>query len=258
MKTQTSTRIELYNGKYTLAFNPTAHRYMVNGQYKPGVTTMLKLLDKGESLIQWASNCAVEAMIAGDAPEVAKYAYRKKRDDAGDVGKRVHAWIEAHTSGETLPIEPDMEQSIRAYLKWEEDRSVEHLESERVVYSETYGYCGTVDDIHEQHGIRVVNDYKTGKPDFEYDTRTKRYTGRVRPRIEHLLQCALYDQAIYEEDNLWARKYGVTYVTKDGKLYYFESDKTQQLRELALQVVNTYKLLKAAELTNDFKEDLNE
>lgn len=255
MNTKTKPRkLELYGGKYSLAFNPTSHRYMVNGQYKHGVTTMLKLLDKGDSLLQWASNMAVEAMLAGLDPMDAKYAYRKKRDDAGDIGKIVHDWIENHVAGNTLPIHDEIKKPVEAYLRWEAERGIEHLEAERVVYSETYDYCGTLDDLHEQSGIRVVNDYKTGKPDFEYDARLKRYTGKVRPRLEHILQCALYDQAIFEEDGVWARKYAVTYVTKEGELYYFETDRVKDFRDLALQVVQTYKILKVTEKLNEFKE----
>ena len=247
-------KYELYGGKHILEFNEANHRYKVNGKYKQGVTTMLKLLDKGDGLMQWAVNMAVDAMIAGASVTDARRAYLVKRDSAGDVGKRVHSYIESLLQGKKLPVDPDMEQAVKAYHRWEEKNDIKHIHSERLLYSAEYDFCGTVDDVHEQHGLRVVNDYKTGKPDYEYDQSQKKYTGRVRPRIEHLLQDALYDQCMYEEDGILADKYAVTYCTKDGKLFYFETDKVKELRELALQVVKTYKLLKEVTANNGFKK----
>lgn len=247
-------KIKLYNGKYTIEFSEKAHRYKVNGEVKSGVTGMLKILSKGDSLMQWAVNCAIEAIEEGQTPAEAKYAYLRKRDSAGDVGKRVHNWIETYTTtGEEKRLDPDMMEAVKAYKKWESERDIKHIDSERVVYSETYDYCGTVDDIHTQGDDRVVNDYKTGNPDFEYNRKTKRYTGKARPRIEHLLQCALYDQAIAEETGERADKLAVTYITKDGKLYYFETDRTEQLTELALLTVNTYKILNQEDFKNAYQ-----
>lgn len=250
--TSVPAKYELYGGKYILEFNEANHRYKVNGVFKQGVTTMLKLLDKGDGLMQWAVNMAIEAMQAGESAQVAKRAYLQKRDDAGDVGKRVHSWIENYNQGIQTTIDDEMKPSVDAYLRWEKEYQVEHLTPERVLYSELHDYCGTVDDPHMQNGLRVINDYKTGKPDFEYDHRTKSYTGKIRPRIEHLLQDALYDQCMIEEDGVGADKYAVTYLTKDGKLYYCETDRVKEIRELALQVVKTYKLLKIENRINEY------
>lgn len=245
-------KLKLYDGKYEIEFSEKAHRYKVNGEIVPGVTGMLKLLSKGDSLMQWAVNCAIEAIEAGESPADAKYAYLRKRDTAGDVGKRVHAWIETYTTtGREETYQPDMEAAISAYLKWEKDNDIKHIDSERVVFSEQYRYAGTVDDIHESQGKRVVNDYKTGNPDFEY--KNKRYTGQVRPRIEHLLQCALYDQAILEETGQGADRYAVTYITKDGKLYYFFTERVKELRDLATSVVDVYKLLTDETFKNNYR-----
>lgn len=253
-----SSGIKLYNGKYLLEFSEEAHRYKVNGVFKQGVTTMLKLLDKGDGLMQWAANMAVESMQAGDPPEVAKKAYLRKRDNAGDVGKRVHSWIENYNQGIETECDEEMKPSVDAYLRWEDQYNVTHLTPERLLYSEEHDYCGTVDDPHLQGSIRVINDYKTGKPDFEYSRTTRRYTGKIRPRIEHFLQDALYDQCMIEEDGIGAEKYAVTYITKDGKLYYCETDRVKELRELALQVVKTYKLLKTENKFNHYRSGNNE
>lgn len=246
------TEVQLYNGKYKLQFSEGSHRYKVNGEYKPGVTTMLKLIDKGDMLGQWMVNMALEAIQNGKSLDEAKYAWRVKRDTAGDVGHRVHAWIEAYTSGKTLPIDADMANAVDAYKQWERQNNINHLHSERLLYSEKYDYCGTVDDVHEQNGLRVVNDYKTGKPDYEYNSRTKQYTGKIRARIEHFLQDALYDQCMIEEDGKGADKYAVTYITKEGKLHYFETDKTEELRKLALCIVEAYGQLKTADFNNKY------
>lgn len=241
--------LKLYGGEYTLTFSEGNHRYKVNGDYKFGVTTILGLLGK-EGLIQWSANCAVEAMLAGEDPKDAKYAWMRKRDKAGDVGTRTHAWIEEHIKGNDLPIEPDMEKTVGAFLRWEAEVKPEYAESERLIYSAEFDYCGTVDCVAVIDGKRVVLDFKTGDPDKEYK---KYYTGKVRARTEHFYQCALYDQAIIEEDGIAGEMYATVYVTKDGNLHYLTTDKTELMRSAALSLVNFFKTHKQIDKENKYE-----
>ncbi len=247
-----SKEVSLYGGLYTLTFSEGSHRYKVNGEYKNGVTTMLGLLGK-EGLIQWAANCAVEALQNGDEPQEAKYAWMKKRDKAGDVGTRVHAWIEEHIKGNNSEVSEDMRPSVEAFLQWESTHQPEYAESERMVYSAEFDYCGTVDCVAVIDGKRVVLDFKTGEPDKEYKAYEKRYTGKLRARTEHFMQDSLYDQAILEEDGVSAEVYGVVYVTKEGKTHYFTTDKVEQVRNTALSLVNFYKAHKSLEKENEYE-----
>lgn len=255
--------LELYGGKYKLSFNEASHRYKVNGEYKTGVTTMLSVLGK-ENLIQWAANMAAEAAYKlaqkgvpmYEAIKEAKYAHTRKRDKSADTGKAVHQWIEHHLQGKTLRITPDMQPSVSAFLEWEQANNVRYLHSEKVLYSEQYDYCGTADVIFELNGTTYMADFKTSDCDREFKT-SQGYTGKVRARKEHLLQCALYDQAYSEEFGKGCDAYMVIYVTKQGNLHTFATSKTEELKEAALCVARTYQLTRQIEKDNQYREESN-
>lgn len=242
--------MKLYNGKYNLEFNERSHRYKVNGEYKTGVTTILSILGK-DGLIQWAANMAVAAMQAGAPPEEARKAHIRKRDKSADTGTRVHKWIEKHLQGVATSVSEDMKPSVEAFLKWEQENNIHYLHSEKVLYSEKYDYCGTADVMFELNGKTYMADFKTSDTDKEWK---KFYTGRVRARNEHLLQCALYDQAYTEEYGKGFDAYMVIYLTKDGRLHTFEATNTEQLKEAAISVVRTYQLTKQVDFKNEWKE----
>jgi hypothetical protein len=251
--------IELYNGKYKCEFSEAAHRYKINGVFKQGVTGALKLLSK-EGLIQWAANIAAETAYKlaqqgvpmHEAIKEAKYAHVRKRDKSADTGKKVHKWIEEHLQGQDGMISQDMQPSVIAFLAWEEENKPEYVHSEKVVYSETYDYCGTFDLMLKLNGKTYMADIKTSDTDKQWDHKLKRYTGQVRARTEHFLQCAAYDQAYSEEFGLSCDAYLVIYVTKDGKLFTFERSDTDFLKETWLSVYKTFLLTKQLDFKNKF------
>jgi hypothetical protein len=240
---------KLYDGEVTVEFNEGTHRYKVNGSYKTGVTTILNLINKPH-LIQWSANMAVQAMIDGVPPDQAKYAHTKKRDKSADTGSKVHEWIENHLQGKDLPIDKDMRPSVEAFKRWAESNDIEVLDSERILYSKEYDYCGTVDLVFNRDGKRYVADFKTSDTDKEWK---KWYTGRVRARLEHLLQCAMYDQALTEELGTPADSYMVIYITKEGKLHYFDVDYTKELKEGALSLVRAFQQYKQLDSRNEWR-----
>lgn len=259
----------LYGGEYQVSFSESSHRYKVNGDYKFSVTTALGVLSK-ENLIQWAANKSVEAFrlaYSAEAPwspevfetvcQQARYAHRTLKDDAAEVGKRVHAWISNYINvsngwgGEGMPCDDLMRPSINAFIDWEEQAQPEYLHSERVVYSKAHDYCGTVDLVMMIDGKRVVADLKTGKPEQEY--RNKGYTGRLRPRAEHLLQNAAYDQALGEEDGIYADSLAVIYIPLDGSIHVYQHEDVEFWRRGFLAVLETFRVLKSAGSINEFQ-----
>ena len=256
--------LSLYDGKYQLEFNEGTHRYKVNGDYKQGVTTTLGVLAK-DGLIQWAANMVTNHIrdhceIAGEGYLVteddlkdAKYAHAKKRDDSADIGSRVHAWCEAHISGRDLVVDADMQPSVDAFLRWETNNHIEYLFTEKVVYSEQYEYCGTFDVAFVKDGKRYLADFKTSDTDKEYSPRLRSYTGLRRARGEHLLQCAAYDQAYTEEYGEGFDAYMVIYLTKEGELFTFETDRTNELKGAFLSVLNTYRQIKDLDKTTAYQ-----
>lgn len=258
-------RYELYNGKYIVEFSEAAHRYKVNGNYKQGVTGVLNILSK-QGLIQWAANMVCDWIKQnctdnGEFYEVlktdldqAKYAHARKKDTSADIGKAVHEWISDHIGGVDRLYTDEMKPSVEAFLRWEQANKPRYLHSEKVVYSVEYDYCGTFDVLFELNGKIYLADFKTSNPDGEWDHKSKRYTGRVRARGEHFLQCAAYDQALTEEFGKPVHAYMVIYVTKDGKLHTFEREDTEFLKETWLSLYKTFQLHKQLDFKNEFRK----
>lgn len=263
MGNSNTTTHSLYGGEVTVEFCEGNHRYKVNGEYKYGVTTALSVLSK-DQLVQWSANRAVEAFrlaYSAESPwtpdtfeevcKQARYAHRTLKDDAADVGKRVHEWISNHIKGTPATVyDSAMFPSINAFLEWEYEAKPEYLHSERVVYSRKHDYCGTVDLVMNLNGQRVVADLKTGKPEQEYK---KTYTGRQRARCEHFMQNGAYDQAMGEEEGLYADSVAVIYLPLDGSIHVYQHDDTQFWREGFIKVLDTFRFLKSAGQVNEFQ-----
>lgn len=187
----------LYNDTIKLIFNPSYHRYNIDGKDVVGVTTVLNQLNK-PALVQWSANETVkflqEKVEAGkNYDEVqlaeffkeAKFAYRRKSEKAADFGTMVHKWIEDHIAGRkpTMPVNIEMKQAVDSFLEWEIRNKVVFTSNEKVVYSKKYNYAGTCDFTCEIEKKKYVGDLKTSKGIYD----------------EYLLQVAAYRYALQEE-----------------------------------------------------------
>lgn len=262
--------MKLYNGKVDVQFSEAAHRYKVDGKYKEGVTSIIKILSK-DGLIQWAANMVCEYIRANCQPlsassksiwqvseldlKKAKYAHASFRDDSADIGKQVHKWIENHINGNDTEVSVQMRPSIDAFLRWEARAKPTYIASERVVYSKEHDYCGTTDVLAQINGERTVIDFKTGKPDEEWNARQKRYTGKKRARTTHFLQDAFYDIAMGEEDGILATRYAVLYLPLNGKVHFYDTAEVELYRQLAIDLLHAHRSLKEANFKNQFRED---
>lgn len=245
----------LYDGAVEIRYKEwlnngrTTHGYWVlNPKHeagrKPGVTSCLSVIDK-PLLKQYAANKAVEVFEQAHDPKrawskhqlkklakEAKYAYRTHSGERADIGTAIHKWIEDHIQGEDRKVTPEMKPGVDSYLEFESQHSPVYLYSERVIYSREHGYCGRVDAGVELNGYGIL-DFKTGKPDKEWDSFNKRYTGRYRPYSEHLAQDAGYDIAIAEEDGRHADWYGVLYLdATSGDKWFFRTTDTEHYRTM--------------------------
>lgn len=191
----------LYDGKVKLEFNEGNHRYKVfdeeNGvaDYRPGVTSILNILDK-PALKGWAAYMAAKsfreavarAVAEGtpitdlwleNAAKTASDAHMTYSDKAKDVGHVIHAIIEQYLKGKMdagyTPdysmmdnlSEADKQLGRTLYLefqKWYESSGLTCIGSEQTLYSRQYQYCGTFDCLFEtpQGGI-ILGDVKTTK-----------------------------------------------------------------------------------------------
>jgi len=154
----------------------------------PSVTTVLNVISK-PALVPWAKNMALEnvrkALTAHDprGEDVllgvdysewvdgiiaeAKALPDKARDEAADFGTRLHALIDERLKSiEAVPVvAPDLVTPFYAFKDWYRDSGLTIHQSEFMVYSETWGYAGTVDAIATRQTPTgeelVVVDWKT-------------------------------------------------------------------------------------------------
>ena len=178
----------------TLNFREDKHWYSVDGDYVPSVTTILNVISK-PALVPWAVKMGAEWFrdnrkdyLKGDIKlddmvKGIKGAYRKKSQDALNIGEEVHAWCEQAIKFKlgvgTMPSMPDNEvvrESIENFRDWTKENDVKWLSSEEKIYNRKYKYAGTVDAIAEVNGVFGVIDFKTSKRLYdEYDLQVSAY-----------------------------------------------------------------------------------
>lgn len=157
------------------------HRYRWGeGPWSPGVTSIIKMLDKSGPLVGWAKRetaaCAVrnlpmlETMVQSGGPEAATKWLSAipdfQRDTAADLGTRVHELAEAISR--KLPVEVDEAAApfVTAYLRWRDIYKPHVINAEFMVYSVQHGYGGTADMAARINGEVWLLDIKTGKATY--------------------------------------------------------------------------------------------
>jgi hypothetical protein len=166
--------------------------YHVDGHDYPSVTHILQCLNK-PALVNWAASeerKLVSAVAADVHEEFAaikvtdrgKYlallesklgkekAHRRALAKAGDIGTQVHHLIEWQMRSQLgLPVGPmpevvdDAKWAVMAFEDWAKAVHLEPLAVERIVYSVSHAYAGTLDLLAKVEGTVTVVDFKTGK-----------------------------------------------------------------------------------------------
>lgn len=162
-----------------------------------GVTTILGVIAK-PALIQWAANEAVKHVKAEfdniifpskeddgiehvdcsyarlfEILEEARYAHKKKKEDAAEKGTDLHALVEEWVGEQIRLYEgrvgaPDnlineRFAPIRKFIDWAAENNIKFIASEKRLYSKKWWVAGTCDLIFEKDGKRYVGDIKTYK-----------------------------------------------------------------------------------------------
>lgn len=203
----------IYGGE--LAFDEEAHAYTFNGEFVPGVTTILQCLNK-PALMPWAIGVTrdywLEAVSAGrtDFKAIHKESWnasKKISKDAANIGQNVHEYAEATFKGLPLPeLKSDQaKRGVEAFHKWLDAHKVEILASERRIFSKAHYYAGTCDFVAKIDGVMGVGDIKT--------------SSGIYPEMR--LQTAAYQHALQEEKGL---EFGVRWIVRfDKKTGEFEA-----------------------------------
>ncbi len=181
------------NGNYK--FDAKRHVHTLDGKRLHGVTSVLKMWGDPGGLIQWAANCAVDAIEAGDEPDEARKAYAKKRDKAGDVGTQVHKQLEDYFNG----VEGDYLDVVYDIADWALENTISFKETEAHVHSKEHWYGGICDGIVEKDGKTFILDFKT--------------SGTVQTK--YFYQMGAYSLA-WKEMN-WYKPTTTHFTTKEGK-----------------------------------------
>lgn len=172
-----------------LTFNPNNHGHYYDGKRLLGVTTALSAISKGDGLLQWAVNQALDYARQNwpdsSDPDVAeqydlmllgaKYAWKNTRDQAAALGSLAHAWIEGYLRGEDppWPSDPRVGNACTAALEWIRSVKWETIKIEHQIYIPELGVAGICDWYARINGVLTVPDWKTSKtlhPSYAYQT----------------------------------------------------------------------------------------
>lgn len=162
----------------------TDHRYTHAGKTYPGVTGILKVIDKSDALMNWAARQTAEAAVelalksaAGGAlfglldtvgPEGVVKALTSrsswKRDQAAALGSEVHDLADQWIRGLEPKVPEHAKRHVLNYAEWWTASGWSLRTSEAMVVHPDAGYGGTLDLLaRDRDGRTVLADIKTGK-----------------------------------------------------------------------------------------------
>lgn len=253
----------LYNGRFTAKFSNYHHKYHINGELKPGVTTMIGQTIAKPDLMLWPLTTALRELRAKlgitltEADLASAFqAHVDIKNKASDAGTMVHSFVEEILrTGNNQRFYPaqseEVRQAMRAFQDWYAEKKPKVIAVEQVVYSERYDFCGTLDSILHIDGRTYLCDLKTTK------------ASRTAPRgvyAENFIQLGFYALA-YAEQFIWETVNGGTSLVPLNALMILSCRKDGQLdivtnEDVGLTVPDcikmakhTYKLYKALQET---------
>lgn len=159
----------------TLTFYPKSHRYKLDGEWVPGVTTILGKGIAKPFLVDWAAR-EVAKFAAGhldvlnalddeDARyDLLKSAHNRHRDRAAVRGTDVHAIAERLLHGDEVEIPEHLTGYVEGYVRFLDAWQPTPIITERPCASRTHWYAGTADAfVTLPTGERLLMDWKTSR-----------------------------------------------------------------------------------------------
>jgi|TARA_B100000963_G_C22554742_1_gene638519 hypothetical protein len=170
-----------------IQYNPKAFgkRYMVDGEPKSSVTTVIGNHQNKNGLLFWKRKMVLDGLknvlISQKKPidEINKLIKKVElstnelEEYARDIGTNLHEWIDLYVKGKkpAIPNSEPLKTMVNKWLKWWKASKLEIVESELPLYSSKYDLAGTLDLIVTQKswkGKLALLDTKTSK-DFYVD-----------------------------------------------------------------------------------------
>lgn len=176
--------VDLYKGKVKVKFYPGSHSYYVDGKRMIGVTTYIGIIDKSRPLVTWATELARDFLlekkqrITEDDIYKACTLHEERKQEAADIGTKIHDWVERYIKKENpeMPEEKEVQIGVSAFLEWVETNKVKFISSERVVYSKKHGFVGKMDIEAKVNGKLCLIDIKSSNGLYNtYDLQTAAY-----------------------------------------------------------------------------------
>lgn len=137
-----------------IQFDAAEHVYRrPDGSVVPGVTGILR-----------ATGISTDFEALKGMGSTQREAIDRKRD----IGSALHADAHAFDDGDIVwaTVHPDVLPYLEAWRQFREDKRIEPIARERLVYHHALGYAGTMDGIFRTpSGKTVLIDIKTGDPD---------------------------------------------------------------------------------------------
>jgi hypothetical protein len=230
-----SESIYFYDKTIQLLFDAKKHEYYLvqDGSLEliPGASSVCHIIDKSEPLIAWACKVMSQKLLAesdqykfkiAESPVIGSYiipedkfqelvvsaksAHKDKLDEASNIGKQAHGWIESLINYELnssqgipyIPM-PENEQAkscCRAAVTWMRKHNIRWISTEQKVYSKRYKYAGTMDGLCMADSCDDITCCKEYFRDAltlaDWKTSNSLYP-------EYLLQTAAYQYAYSEE-----------------------------------------------------------
>jgi hypothetical protein len=230
-----------YENTIEIRYYPGPHQYFLvdpnlgNLTLLLNISTVSKIVDRSPALIPWTAKVTVEKLLriiptltypgTGKivVPEMsledftkialeAKTAHSDRLEDAGEVGKMAHAWIEEYIKAviasdvvminglmTSMCPDPRATACVIAALDWMKAHNVRWKETERKVYSKKHQVSGTLDGLCIvdacEDPICCPKPFKDRLSLADWKTSNYLY-------VEFLFQTAAYEQCYEEEFNV--------------------------------------------------------
>lgn len=157
-----------------LQFYPASHRYKLDGEWVPGVTTILGVLDK-PAIPKWAAKSVAEYVAThregiehlwtmGERAviDALKGVPWTERDQAGVRGTDVHDFAERILNGQEVDVPEHYVGHVESCIAFMEDWNITPVLVEQTVGSREHKYAGKLDLIADSaHAPRAIYDWKT-------------------------------------------------------------------------------------------------
>jgi len=176
---------ELYKGRVKIKFYPKFHQYWVSVDGQPfkrktGVTTIIGIKDKSKPLSVWQQQITADYLINLieqkkkidiDMALEAVVQCDVQREEAADIGKEIHEWIEFYIKNKlkipgfenvpNIPKFPEAITGINSFLEWEKKHKIKFISTEQIVYSLEHDFVGIEDFVMESAKGLNDGDFKS-------------------------------------------------------------------------------------------------